>query len=142
MIGLTQDCIVRTMAKILSSNDGRTIMLEAELCTEILDHMSSNSPLSISDGCSQIQSSNVQGLAEHKLHSSEKPRFFDTLWTLAGKHARLPNSMIRSASISPSFARGSPSPDFRKSSVLIISLSPVSLRSNPTRPLSSRFARR
>ena len=36
----------------------------------------------------------VQGLAEHRLHSPEKRVFFDTLWTLAGKHARLPNSMI------------------------------------------------
>ena len=36
----------------------------------------------------------AQGLAEHKLHSSEKQIFFGTTWKLAGKHARLPNSMV------------------------------------------------
>ena len=36
----------------------------------------------------------AQGLAEQRLHSPERHVFFDTLWTLAGKHARLPNSMI------------------------------------------------
>ena len=36
----------------------------------------------------------IQGLAVHKLHSSEKHTFFSTLRRLAGKHARLPNSMI------------------------------------------------
>ena len=36
----------------------------------------------------------AQGLAEHKLDSSEKQNFFGTTWKLAGKHARLPNSMI------------------------------------------------
>ena len=38
---------IRTLAKILSSKDGRTFILdmelsEAELCIEILDHVSSN----------------------------------------------------------------------------------------------------
>jgi len=36
----------------------------------------------------------VQGLAEHRLCSSEKQAFFATLRRLAGKHARLPESMI------------------------------------------------
>jgi hypothetical protein len=36
----------------------------------------------------------IQGLAEHKLRSSEKQAFFGTLRRLAGKHARLPESMI------------------------------------------------
>ncbi|KAF9644384.1 kinase-like protein [Thelephora ganbajun] len=68
---------VRALAKILSSKDGRTFILnleqtEAELCIEILDH----------------------GLAEHKLHASEKQTFFGTLRRLAGKHARLPDSMV------------------------------------------------
>ena len=35
----------------------------------------------------------IQGLAVHKLHSSEKHTFFSTLRRLAGKHARLPESM-------------------------------------------------
>ena len=36
----------------------------------------------------------TQGLAEHKLRSSEKQLFFGTLRRLAGKHARLPDSMV------------------------------------------------
>ena len=36
----------------------------------------------------------IQGLAEHKLDSSGKRVFFATLRILAGKHARLPSSMI------------------------------------------------
>jgi hypothetical protein len=36
----------------------------------------------------------IQGLAEHKLRSYEKQAFFGTLRRLAGKHARLPESMI------------------------------------------------
>jgi len=36
----------------------------------------------------------IQGLAEHKLRSSEKQAFFGTLRKLAGKHARLPDSMV------------------------------------------------
>ena len=36
----------------------------------------------------------IQGLVVHKLHSSEKHTFFSTLRRLAGKHVRLPNSMI------------------------------------------------
>ena len=39
-------------------------------------------------------STTIQGLAEHKLRSSEKHAFSSTLTRLAGKHARLPNSMI------------------------------------------------
>ena len=35
-----------------------------------------------------------QGLAERKVHGSEKLAFFSTLRRLAGKHARLPNSMV------------------------------------------------
>ena len=36
----------------------------------------------------------TQGLIEHKLRSSEKQVFFGTLSRLAGKHARLPDSMV------------------------------------------------
>ena len=36
----------------------------------------------------------IQGLAEHKLHASERRTFLDTLWGLAGRHARLPVSMV------------------------------------------------
>ena len=36
----------------------------------------------------------IQGLAEHKLHAAEKQVFFNTLRRLAGKHARLPDSMV------------------------------------------------
>ena len=51
---------VRILAKILSSTNGRTFILDleppgAELCLEILDYVSSNSPPIISDGRSPIQ---------------------------------------------------------------------------------------
>ena len=36
----------------------------------------------------------VQGLAGHQLHAAEKQVFFSTLRRLAGKHARLPDSMV------------------------------------------------
>lgn len=36
----------------------------------------------------------IQGLAEHKFHAGEKQAFFFTLMGLAGKHARLPDSMV------------------------------------------------
>lgn len=36
----------------------------------------------------------IQGLAEHKLHTYEKQAFFGTLRRLAGKHGRLPESMV------------------------------------------------
>ena len=36
----------------------------------------------------------IQGLAEHNLHPSEKQAFFDTLRILAGKRARLPESVV------------------------------------------------
>ena len=36
----------------------------------------------------------TQGLTEHKLRSSEKHALFNTLRRLAGKHARLPDSMV------------------------------------------------
>ena len=45
---------VRTLAKILSSKDGRTFILDlepsdAELCLEILDHVSSDLPSVVLD---------------------------------------------------------------------------------------------
>ena len=36
----------------------------------------------------------VQGMAEHKLHMYEKQAFFGTLRRLAGKHGRLPESIV------------------------------------------------
>jgi hypothetical protein len=36
----------------------------------------------------------IHGLAKHKLHAAEKQAFFGTLRRLAGKHARLPGSMV------------------------------------------------
>ena len=36
----------------------------------------------------------TQGLAEYKVHASEKQAFFVTLMGLAAKHARLPDSMV------------------------------------------------
>lgn len=44
--------------------------------------------------CSPTQWFNIQGLGEHRVHGPEKHAFFSTLRRLAGKHARLPNSMI------------------------------------------------
>ena len=87
---------VRTLAKILSSEDGRSFISnleppEAELCIEILDHVSSN-PSSTPRW--SLTNPIIQGLAEHRLHASEKSVFFGTLWELAGKHARLPGSMV------------------------------------------------
>ena len=51
---------IRTLAKILSSKDGRAFILDlepqdAEFCIEILDHVNSNSPPAVPDGRSQIQ---------------------------------------------------------------------------------------
>ena len=36
----------------------------------------------------------IQSLAENKVHASDKHTFFGTLRRLAGKHARLPESMV------------------------------------------------
>ena len=51
---------VRTLATILSSRDGRMFVLdlelsEAELCLEILTHVSSNLPSIVPDGHSPIR---------------------------------------------------------------------------------------
>ena len=88
---------IRTLAKILSSKDGRTFISDfgqsdAELCIEILDRVSSN-PF-VGYPSQSLTSAVIQGLAEHKLHASERQAFFSTLRRLAGKHARLPESMV------------------------------------------------
>ena len=36
----------------------------------------------------------IQGMAEHNLRASEKQAFFNTLRRLAGKHVRLPSSLV------------------------------------------------
>ena len=88
---------IRTLVKILASKEGRTFILdlepsEAALCIEILDRVSSNPP--ISHPSQSLTNVTIQGLAEHKLRSSQKQAFFGTLRRLAGKHARLPDSMV------------------------------------------------
>ena len=51
---------VQTLARILSSKDGRAFIpdlvpQDAEICIEILDHVSLNPPPAVPDGRSQIQ---------------------------------------------------------------------------------------
>jgi len=48
----------------------------------------------------------IQGLAEHQLRRFEKQAFFATLQRLAGKHARLPQSMVITDKIN--YAYGQP----------------------------------
>ena len=48
----------------------------------------------------------IQGLAEHQLRRSEKQAFFSALRRLAGKHARLPQSMVITDKIN--YAYGQP----------------------------------
>ena len=99
---------VRTLTKILSSKEGRTFVFnldpqDATFCIEILDHVSplqSHSPPPIlphlSDPVTQksVCVYTSQGLTKHQLHGAEKQKFFATLRRLAGKHARLPQSMV------------------------------------------------
>jgi serine/threonine protein kinase len=87
---------VRTLAKILSSKDGRKFisnleLADAELCIEILDHVRM---IPYRPHPTVFHQSYIQALVEHKLHASEKQAFFGTLRRLAGKHARLPNSVV------------------------------------------------
>ncbi|KAF9789239.1 kinase-like domain-containing protein [Thelephora terrestris] len=68
---------VRTLAEILSSKDGRMFILnlgssDAEPCIELMDN----------------------SLTGHKLCTRDKTTFFGCLRKLAGRHARLPNSMV------------------------------------------------
>ena len=87
---------VRTLAKILVDKEGRSVISnlgrkDAELCIEILDHVSPDSylllPLVVSNGL-------PQGIAEHELKSVEKQTFFLMLRRLAGTYGRLPESMM------------------------------------------------
>jgi hypothetical protein len=87
---------VRTLAKILTSKDGREFISnlepsDAKLCIEILDQVILNPR---QPSLWSLTNTMVQGLAEHKFHAAEKQAFFSTLRRLAGKHARLPSSMV------------------------------------------------
>ena len=98
---------IRTLTKILSSKEGRTFVFnlepqDAAFCIEMLDHVSSNPTshpypichsLIVAHRCND-SIFNIQGLAEHQLRGAEKQTFFVTLRRLAGKHARLPQSMV------------------------------------------------
>ena len=88
---------VRTMAEILSSKEGRRFIFalgpaDAALCIEILDHVRLL-PLFPFTRCS-LTNTVAQGIAEHNLRASEKQAFFQTLRRLAGKHVRLPSSLV------------------------------------------------
>lgn len=88
---------VRKLARILSSERGRESVLGlnragAELCIEILDKVRSGPPSTI-HGC-LFMNGMIQGLAEHELRAAEKQIFLNTLMKLAGKHSKLPNSMV------------------------------------------------
>jgi len=86
---------VRTLADILLDKEGRTFISnlarkDAELCIEILDHVSRNPYLLPSCRLRWFR----QGLAEHKLTTTEKQAFFVALRRLAAIHGRLPESMM------------------------------------------------
>jgi len=86
---------VRTLADILLDKDGRTFISnlareDAELCIEILDHVSRNPYPLPSRRLRWFR----QGLAEHNLKTTEKQVFFVALRRLAAIHGRLPESMM------------------------------------------------
>ena len=86
---------VRTLARILLDSDGRAFILnlerkDAELCIEILDHVSRDPYPLPSPRLRRFR----QGLAEHNLKPAEKQAFFVTLRRLATIHGRLPDSMV------------------------------------------------
>ena len=88
---------VRNLAKILSSERGREFISNldrtgTELCIEILDKVRSGLPSSI-HGYS-LTNGMIQGLAKHAPRATEKQIFLNTLMKLAGKHLRLPSSMV------------------------------------------------
>ena len=87
---------VRILAEILVDKKGRAFISrlerrDAELCIEILDHVSLDlyleSPSIASDDFSR------KGIANHNLKTAAKQAFFVTLRRLAGYHGRLPDSM-------------------------------------------------
>ena len=96
---------IRTLTEILSSKEGRTFVFnlepqDAASCIEMLDHVSPNPiphpirhPLIVTYRCND-SIFDIQGLAGHQLRGVEKQAFFVTLRRLAGKHARLPQSMV------------------------------------------------
>ena len=85
---------VRVLAEILVDKEGRTFIgnlkrADAELCIEILDHVSPSLIL-----LPRLRWPFYQGIAEHNLKAAEKQAFFLALRRLAGIHGRLPESMI------------------------------------------------
>lgn len=88
---------VQNLAKILSSERGRESVLNldregAGLCIEILDKVRFCPPSTIHRF--SLTNAMVQGLAGHKLRTADKKIFLNTLMKLAGKHSRLPSSMM------------------------------------------------
>lgn len=86
---------VRILAEILADKEGRAFISrlerkDAELCIEILDHVSYNldflplRPLRLP----------LQGIAEANLKLAEKQAFFVALRRLAALYGRLPDSII------------------------------------------------
>ena len=86
---------VRTLADILLDKEGRSFIMDlaredAELCIEILNHVSRNLYLLPSPRLRWFH----QGPAVHKLNNTEKQVFFVALRRLAAIHGRLPESMM------------------------------------------------
>ena len=86
---------VRGLAQILSSKEGRMLVLglaltDRLLCIEILDHVRQNPLSTLYDPLSEVQ---TQALAENNLPSSEEQVFFGTLMELKAMHGRLLDSM-------------------------------------------------
>ena len=89
---------VRNLARVLSSERGRKSILNldragARLCIDILDKVRLPSTPSTIHGCS-LTDVMIQGLAEQKLRADKRQIFLNTLIKLAGKHSRLPSSMV------------------------------------------------
>ena len=87
---------IRILAEIVVDREGRTFISslprkDADLCIEILDHVSPNS---YTHPSFVVSNRFPQGIAEYNLKTVEKNAFFTTLRRLAGTHGRLPKSMM------------------------------------------------
>ena len=89
---------VRNLVRVLSSERGRKSILNldragARLCIEILDKVRlPGTPYTIHRY--SFSDATIQGLEGQELRADKKQVFLNTLIKLAGKHSRLPSSMV------------------------------------------------